>query len=233
MRTKLVSALLALALVASGAALGAPTDVVQSQETTAAANDAPVEFGDDRLTVERGGSVTIPVLFDGTDRATVKIGSEETVNYALVVTVEDGNGDGRVEVTFDTDAVGEPNATKVTTEASADGATVESEVEHFDGEPPYPALARGAYPVMLYEGTGTDRTRVEKIRMSIVEASTTTEATETTSTLRDATETTSEATATTTDAPETTHRGTADTPGFGPGPALVALAAAATLFARR
>lgn len=229
MRTKLSSALLALALVTSGVALGAPTDAVHDQETTAEAN-ADVEFGDDAIRTEHGGNATLTVLLNDADEATVKIGSDDRVNYALVVTVTDGNDDGRVVLTFDTDAAGEPNATKVTTDAVDDDATVTDEIEYLGNEPSKSPLDVGNYPITLYSGTAADGDPVETASMVIEEAETTTESTETTTTTTEGPIETSE----TTEITETTTDDAAgNVPGFGPALALVALAAAAILAARR
>ncbi|NEU57390.1 PGF-CTERM sorting domain-containing protein [Halorussus sp. MSC15.2] len=230
MRPKFVNALLALVLVTSGVALGAPAEAVQSQKTTPETADGNgVGFGADTVQTERGGNVTIPVQLNDTDAATVKIGSEDVVNYALVVNVEDGNDDGRVALTFDTDAAGEPNATKVTTDAAADDATVHSEVEHFGGESPYPPLAVGDYPVTLYASNDTDAEAVAELHAVITAASTTTDAAETSTDEPTAT-TTSEPTTTAT---ETTTDADGGVPGFGPGLTVVALAGAAMLAGRR
>ncbi|WP_132057709.1 DUF7827 domain-containing protein [Halorussus amylolyticus] len=238
MTTKLLSVLLALAILGSGLAAGASDGIGIGNQTTTE-TDSRVVFGDADLTTERGGTVSIPVELTGTDTASLKIGTEDAVNYALDVTVEDGNGDGQVVVVFDTDAAGEPNATKVTTEASEDAATVNDETADFEGEPPYPALAPGAYPVELYD----DEDRfVAESRLRIEEASTTegpmTETTvdETTDIATTMDETTDIATTeedTTDIATETSDDTESSVPGFGPTVALVALAGAAMLVARR
>jgi PGF-CTERM protein len=232
MRTKLFSTFLVLALVTSGVALGAPTDAVQDDEST-----ADVEFGDDVVRTENGGNATFTGLLNDADEAAVKIGSDDSVNYALVVTVTDGNEDRRVVLTFDTDAAGEPNVTKVTTDAAADDATVTDEIEYLGDESPKPPLDAGNYPVTLYSRTAADSDPVETATMVIEEAETTTESTETTTTTSEATTETAKESMTTTDVvtdPETTTDDVAgDVPGFGALLALVGLAATALLAARR
>lgn len=156
MNERATRVLLALTVLLAGTAVGASTAVGIGAQTTTE-SDTRIAFGDGEMETERGGNVTIPVELDGTDAATLKIGTDDAVNYALVVTVTDGNGDGTVAVEFDTDAAGEDDPTKVTTRLDADDATVESEIEHLGGEPPHRPLSAGTYPVELYEGTGDDR----------------------------------------------------------------------------
>lgn len=233
MRARIVSVLLAVVvLTIAGTATGVPNANLQDSQTTTE-GDVRVTFGDGEIRTERGGTVPIPIELNATDTATVKIGSDGAVNYALVVTVTDGDADGAVALSFDTDAVAEDDATKVTTRSDADSATVRSEVEHMGGDPPHPSLAPGSYPLELFAGNSTDAPLASVARMVIEESDTTTgEPTET-----------AEKPMTTTDVVtepepiETTETTTDDTagdvPGFGPVLALVTLAVAAMLAARR
>jgi len=232
MNRAIARAVVAIAVLVGATAAGAATAVsIGAQSTTE--GDSHVAFGDGVIATERGGNATIPVEMEGTDTATLQIGSDEAVNYALVVTVTDGDGDGAVAVSFDTDAAGEDGATKVATRSAADSVAVESETEHFGGEPPHPPLDPGTYPIELYEGSGEDRKFVAESRMVIEEAETTTEATTTTgeTTTTDA-GTEPEPTGTTA-ATAATDGIEGDVPGFGPVVGLVALAAAALLAVRR
>lgn len=230
--------LFALAVLLAGTALGASTAVgIDGQTTTE--SDTRIAFGDGEMETERGGNVTIPVELEGTDTATLEIGREDVVNYALVVTVTDGNGDGSVVVEFDTDAAGEDDAAKVTTRDGADDVAVESEVEHVNDEPPHPPLAADNYPVALYEGTGDDRVFVQVSEMRVLESETTTVGETTDVPTEEPTTTDIVTEPEPTDTTETTSDGTdpadgvGDVPGFGPALTLAALAAAAALAARR
>lgn len=245
MTQKLVGALIALVVLAGAGTVSGIQTATQDSLSTAQ-NEADAGFGTDEITVSHGGTATIPIRLDGTDTATVKIGSDDAVNYALVVTVEDGNDDGRVTLSFDTDAVAEQNQTKVWTDVEADSATVRTEVEHLNGDPPKPPLDVATYPITLYDGRSTDAEAVDEMRMHIVEATTTTTADTTRSTASESTTTESTTTEPTTDEPttsetertelkatETTTDVGGDVPGFGPVLALVAFAAVATLLGRR
>lgn len=230
MRARIISVLLAVAVLTSaGIAAGVPNANPQDSQTTTE-DDARVAFGDGEIRTERGGTVPIPIELNATDTATVKIGSDDAVNYALVVTVTDGDDDGTVTISFDTDAVAEDDATKVTTHSDADSATVRSEVEYMGGDPPHPSLEPGNYPLELFAGNSTDTPLASAAQMVIEESDTTT---------RESTETTEESTTTTDIVTEpeptetTTDDAAGDVPGFGPIVALIAVTAAAMLVGRR
>lgn len=228
MTRAIVRTALAIAVLVGAIAAGAATAAGIGEQTTTEV-ESHVTFGDGPTATERGGNATVPVELEGADTATLKIGSEEAVNYALVVTVTDGDGDGAVAVSFDTGAAGEDDPGKVAARSAGDSVRIESETEHFGGEPPHPPLAAGSYPVELYEGSGDDRRFVAESRLVIEESETTAGATDA-------------PTSTTTDAvtePEPTEATPAtdgvegDVPGFGLVVGLVALAAAALLAVRR
>lgn len=233
MTRKIARALLALAVLVGGTAVGVSTAVGIGAQTTTV-GDSRIAFGDGEMETERGGNVTVPVVLEGTDTATLKIGSDDAVNYALVVTVTDGDGDGSVAVSFDTDAAAEDDVTKVTTRSDADDATVKSEVEHFGGEPPYRPLSVGNYPVTLYDGDSEDAAFVAESRLRILESSTTATTAEATDSGTGPSTTTDVVTEPEpTGSTETAADAEGTVPGFGSALALVALAAAATLAARR
>lgn len=239
MRAKLVSALLVCSVIFGGAVAGATIAEQDSHRTDRSENEtqASATFAADSVDVRHGGTATIPVHFDGTDTATVEVGSE-AVNYVVLVAVNDGDGDGVTELRFDTDAVAEPNETLVTTTSEADDATVKSVVEeHLNGDSPHPPLDAGNYPLAAFVGDATAENRTDTARMRILEATS-----ETTTTTERETET---ATSETTEPPmqsttepeleATTTDGTdpgPDVPGFGVGAAIAALAAAALLATR-
>ncbi|WP_128478716.1 DUF7827 domain-containing protein [Halorussus pelagicus] len=90
--------------------------------TVAEPTEGTASLGNATYTEERGDVVRFNVTFDGTDRATVRLGSQQ-VNYISRFTVVDRNGDGEATVEFDTyraglspdspgiSAVGEDNVT--------------------------------------------------------------------------------------------------------------------------
>lgn len=167
-----VLALLAVtALVAAGAAAGdAPTTAVEAADTDSAAADtvpaadtapatvdtdsiqsavaqsnATATFEDTIVTAERGATVALTVVLDGTDRATLSVGREADLNYVLNATVEDGNGDGRVVVLLDLEAAG-LEATPLSTASDADSVTVTRETVVGDSIEP------ADYPMTLSVG---------------------------------------------------------------------------------
>jgi len=235
MRAKLVSALLVCAVLLGGA-VGASMAEQNSQITDRSTNQtgSTAAFAPDTVEVRHGGTATIPVRFDGTDTATVRVGSE-AVNYVVLVTVTDGDGDGEADLRFDTDAVAEPNQTLVTTAEESDDATVKTVVEeHFNSGPPHPALDAGNYPLAVFVGNATEENETDTARMRILEATTTTTERKTETKTSETTEkptqfTTATEIETTTDATDSGP----GVPGFGVGAALAALAAAALMAIRR
>jgi hypothetical protein len=132
---------------------------VRACERGCRAPDEDDERGDrpgDLPTVEAtaGGIATIPVTFGDqrTDIATVRIGGPAQT-YSLVVTVADGNDDGRVTLLFDTGAVG-PGSDPLWTVAEADGVLIRNRTRLATGES---ALDPGEYWLEQYDG----RSRVQ------------------------------------------------------------------------
>lgn len=232
MNAKLAGALLALAVVASGVATGAPITDLNSHLNTLDdhGTDADGSFGADVVEVHQNDTATIPMALNGTDTATLRIGSE-AVNFVLVVTVTDGDGDGEVTLRFDT-AVAETDQRSVRTESAADTATVRSKTAPDD-----PPLAVGNYPLDLFAGNTTaDDREVAVATLAVTRPQKTTDSTA-------PTDITTEPTRATTDQPMMSSTVTRTTtvvsdpepgiPGFGVPVALVALVAAAVLVARR
>lgn len=231
MNGKLVSTLLALSvLLSSGLVAGMPVAEQNSHLNAQEEGDADAEFGTAVVEVHQNDTATIPITLDGTDEATVEIGSE-AVNFVLVATVTDGDGDGAVTLRFDTSKA-ETDQTSLWTDDSEnadDSVTVQSKMA-----PDTPPLSIGSYALSLYLGNSTeDDSEVDVGTMLILEPETTTEETTT------ATSETTDKPMTTTDVvtepkpTETTDDARGDVPGFGPVLVLVALAVTAMLVARR
>ncbi len=209
-RTQLaLTAVVALALVALAVALpaSAVTDGVTNAQTQA--NGTPDGSFDRSIYDARTGStVAIDVSLNNTSTATVVIGGQEKP-YALHANVTDGDGDGMVELQFDTSSPESDDA--LGTFRDADSVTIINRTAG-DGE------FVGSYGMTLsYNGT-----RLDSAAMAVSAAETTTTTTTTT-------------TATTTTAPmDPTETTTSDgQPGFGVVAALVAVVAAAAVVARR
>lgn len=110
-----------------------------------AQSNATATFDDAVVVAERGDTVELTVVLEGTDRATLSLGSEADLNYALDATVRDGDDDGLVVVGVDL-AVAGLEADPLSTESTADSATVTH--ESFVGDPVEPA----DYPMSLSVG---------------------------------------------------------------------------------
>lgn len=224
MRVTLSAVLLALALLVSGTVAGVP--ITERDSSTNAQNEADIDASFEKEVLEghQNDTVSIPIVLDGTDTATVKIGGK-VVNYALVASVTDVDGDGRVVLAFDTETAG-TDATSISVTGD-DEVSLESETEL-----EHPPLVVGNYPLSLYSGTTIDQeNETDAATMTLIEPkATTTRPTtlETTGT----SETTEKPMQSTTETETTTSSGSG-VPGFGPVIALVALAAAALLAARR
>ncbi|PSP55979.1 hypothetical protein BRC82_03160 [Halobacteriales archaeon QS_1_67_19] len=194
---------------------------------TVQADAAVGEFTADAVEIEQNDTATIPVALEGTDAATVRVGSE-AVNYYLDVLVVDRDGDGAVTLEFDT-ATADTDTVVVRANGSESTgiATVRSEFSPSDSVPP---LAVGNYPLALYHGNSTDEElSVGALRITDPATASTTETTDDPATTEQPLRTT---TATRTTA-TTTEPDTGSVPGFGPSLAVTALAAAAMLAARR
>jgi len=94
---------------------------------------------------DAGENATIPVRIGDADAATVTIG-DAPEGYGINATVDDGDGDGRVTLSFRTANAGTDRATLGTVSAD-DDLTIREPEPTLDG--PLPA---GAYDVRLYRG---------------------------------------------------------------------------------
>lgn len=101
-----------------------------------------------------GERVDIPITLQNTDRASLGIGSE-SADYHVQMEIQDGNGDGRVSLRWNTRAAGETTDVRevFSTAADADSVTnVERTTGHRQG-----SLVAEAYPVILrVDGVETD-----------------------------------------------------------------------------
>lgn len=211
-RTQLtLSAVVALVLVALAVALPAAAATDGATNAQAQANATPNgSFDSPIYEVDRGDVAAIDVSFNHTDTATVVIGGQEKA-YTLEANVTDGNGDGMVQLQFDTAAPGSDDA--LGTFRDGDSVTVVNRTGS-DGE------FAGSYGLTLaFNGT-----RLDAAAMAVVEEETTTSTT---------TATTSTTTSTTASMDPTETTTSDGQPGFGAALALVAVAAAAGLAARR
>lgn len=242
MSSKILSALLALAVLTSGVGTVAGVTTVEQFSRIDETADANITLPDETITAERGGNATIPVTMENASTATVQVGGLDEVNWLLDVTVTDGNDDGRVRLTFDTDGVIETDPIPVSVEADGDSVTVNAEKTESSERASHPPLDVGTYDVRVFEGNTTEGEPAGETKLLIQQADTTTgntttdQSTESTSTTTqtDATQTNATQTnATTETTPRTDGESSGTVPGFGVGLSLVALAAAAMLAARR
>lgn len=116
-------------------------------QTTPTATPGP-EAGFDPAVVRlpEGGTADFAVRFDDSDEMTLTV-SGGNVSYDLQATLRDGNGDGRVPLTFDGASAGGEGVT-LTARDAADSATVTSEAD-LDGP-----LPPGEYDLRLRSGAG-------------------------------------------------------------------------------
>lgn len=154
----------ATAAVASGGSHG-PTGAVA---TNAIALDAAPNASFDALIYadERGDVADIDLSLNGTDTATVTIGSVDDVNWVQNVTVRDGDGDGSVTLEFNTytagtsdDTYGNGTGYVVYSVADADDSVVGVSQAGglFDPDDPAAAtLASNNYDLSVAPGNTTD-----------------------------------------------------------------------------
>ncbi|WP_276272921.1 DUF7282 domain-containing protein [Haloarcula litorea] len=74
------------------------------------AGDASVSFRDSVYTEEVGDVAEIVVELENTDTATIQVGDYTNDNYNITAEIEDGDGDGRVTVQFNSYTAGVPNS---------------------------------------------------------------------------------------------------------------------------
>ncbi|WP_435362085.1 BGTF surface domain-containing protein [Haloarchaeobius sp. DFWS5] len=129
----------------------AENESAEDSTTHEAWPDEPQTFGfAEHITdVEQGDAVGMSVTLADEDAATVVIGDDEA-GYEVVATLEDGSGDGIVDVRFDTAAAGDTGEATLTAADSADTVTVTRETT-LDGN-----LTAGLYDTDLYRGTAMD-----------------------------------------------------------------------------
>lgn len=126
-----------------------PTPIPEQTPTPepTASPDPVVIFDKQAISVTRGEVAAISLAFERADTATVVLGGEE-VNYKLVATVEDGDGDGEAVLYFDSSLAGRDGRT--VSVSGGDSVTVHEEWS-------LPAmLDAGTYDLSLYAGNGTD-----------------------------------------------------------------------------
>lgn len=104
---------------------GAPPAQSPTPSPTPTATPTPVPpatFGVEVLDVTVGDVAEVPVVFEEGTQATLVVGDAGT-EFNATVTVQDGNGDGRVTVRFDTAAAGP--AERFAVADDADGVSVD------------------------------------------------------------------------------------------------------------
>lgn len=145
MKAPILAALVVLsALVAPAAAIQNTTNdklVVQESEQRQD-TDGNVEFGSGLFTVTNGNVAELEIEFTDTSEATVIIGDENEVNYKLVTTVTDENGDGTATLLFDTTKLHTTEQT-VKLADEGDGLIIENELRINK------ALDSGDYPLAI------------------------------------------------------------------------------------
>ncbi len=99
------------------------------------------------FSVTRGGTVRMPIGVSPNGTATLSVGGEN-MTYSLDAAVEDGDGDGRVTLLFDTGEVG-LDRKPITVADDADAASVRHESGPSSGEN---VLDAGEYPLLQYRG---------------------------------------------------------------------------------
>lgn len=185
------------------------------------------EFAESQYEASQTGTAVLTVALNDTDAADLQVGSEGA-GYTLNATLVDEDGDGTVAVEFLVPNAGTDDPTLV----AGDGTAVEDVSESTFHDPP---LAPGAYRLAV-SATGDQPSDVG--RLTIEEATQTTALTTTYApTDDDLAETTSASETTqaveTSTAPTTENGSNGGAPGFGATAALLGLAAAALLAARR
>lgn len=110
-----------------------------------------VEFGSAIQSTAYNGTVDIPLEFTNATKATLAIGGDGA-NYRAIVDVTDGDGDGMVTVTFDTNTSQSTRPAHFVSTADVDDtATVRTENgSHGLGDPP---LDTGTYELNVSPGT--------------------------------------------------------------------------------
>lgn len=113
------------------------------------------------ITDQRGDVPVIPVTLGGTNRVTITIGSD-TVNYELQATVVDQDGDGSVDLRWNTDEAGRRPASEVVSAVGDDRVVSATRIR--GGISDSRRIAEETYPVSLsVGGTETDRGQVDLI----------------------------------------------------------------------
>lgn len=143
-----------VSVVAIGSLAGGATQTGADAERELAATQAgSATFENGTVVEQRGDVAQFTVLFDGTDRATVTIGSPD-VNYQVTFTIADGDGDGEATVRFNTAVVGLQADDK--TGISADGADGTINYEMNVGPVPGPLDAATYNMELSVDGELTD-----------------------------------------------------------------------------
>ncbi|NHN43221.1 hypothetical protein G9C85_16510 [Halorubellus sp. JP-L1] len=146
----------------NGTRLATAPGVVGGCDPSCDDGSGSARFAEQLYTATAGETVSIPVTLSDRETATVVFGSDAT-NVVIPVTVEDGNGDGRVVLQFET-AVDAPNEHGMSAKADADEVTVPQDVERPE------SLAPGNYDLEIYESADYERTDYEGERPADVGA---------------------------------------------------------------
>lgn len=127
-----------------------PTPLPEQTRTQTTEPDDPgsVALDDAAVIVESRDVVTLDLLFDGADTATVVVGDEAETGYELQGSVRDADGDGTAKLFVDTALAGRSGATMST--SSADELLSQSETSLSS------MLEVGEYPIEVYAGNSTD-----------------------------------------------------------------------------
>lgn len=146
---------LCLLVLVGGFAISGTLSVVDP--AGAAGNTATATFEGGDRTDQRGDVVTVLVSVQGTDRATLTFGATG-LGYRTNVTVRDGNGDGRVEVAYNTYTAGSATLGGATVFTTGEGDAVTSVDPDQDlsldvDQPRESILAAGTYPIRITAGT--------------------------------------------------------------------------------
>lgn len=121
----------------------------QTQEsTTEPPESATVALDNAAVIVDAGNVVTLDLLFDGIETATVVVGDEAETGYEVRGAVYDADGDGEAKLFLDTALAGRSGSTL--SASSNDELTSQSETSLSS------MLDVGEYPIEVYAGNSTD-----------------------------------------------------------------------------
>lgn len=154
---RLQACLIAVLLVT--AAIPATTVAASDAETLDTASDPDVRFAENIYNEQCGDVVEIGISLSDTDAATVRVASEET-NYSAVVSLEDGDADGKVRLLWNTD------------DASYEAQNPDDEVTVREAANVSDPLAVGTYDLAAVVGSGTEANPTDRAALELEERST-------------------------------------------------------------